>query len=703
MKINFRIFKGMRPAVDPRNLGEQEALQAVDCDLRLMALKPFRAPDNSTVDENDNVVLGHTAAGGGGDPVVQHLVDITHFDGTEVPDGLYEVHERGTCVAPVTVLEDEHRRTYFTRPGGGMYERYWNTTAYTEDAVGVPAPDAGFQSAVVDDRESTEEAFDITWFYQVQTISDGSIVDKGTLPDVDMGLRIIFDDLGRPAFQYAYEVDNNDAGHVAPTGTYDRATYHFIIYGEMYSQGGNFIGNVYPSPSVFQPDTDAYIGGTLAEAEMGIGIDDGVVNEPLWEYIAIYYGSVSSEYSHYRSYVYTYVSDRGEEGPPCLASDVLPVFATQNAFLVLDVTNAPDDIALARLYRTETTQAGTDFYFVDDIPFVAGSATTINYSDNLLSIDLAGDTLVSTNWQPPPAGLKGLVLSPKSFYAGYVGNTVYLSEPNLGYAWPPDYAIDFVGEVRHLAIYGDTIAVFTDLEVALIVGNTPLTVRKIKLEGFELITSIFSTTELDGVLYFSTPTGIGAVSGSQVSMVSANIFSERYWRDTVDLANVRMVGFDNSLYILSDVAGTFYRLDLDPNGSQLVELTNGEGAGDYGDIRDICFSQVYNGIVVLPDSETNQYVFNQGSDVDRTVVWRSRVAVFETPVALISVRVLADEYPVTFRVYVGDDPTAKATVTLNSDHVRKMPVLRREREWSYEVEADTRIVSVEVGTSGRVR
>jgi hypothetical protein len=71
--------------------------------------------------------------------------------------------------------------------------------------------------------------------------------------------------------------------------------------------------------------------------------------------------------------------------------------------------------------------------------------------------------------------------------------------------------------------------------------------------------------------------------------------------------------------------------------------------------------------------------------------------------AVISVRVLAEAYPVTFRAYEGDDSVPLLELTLSSDSVRKLPVMRRGREWSFEIEGSSNIVSLEIGTSGRVR
>ncbi len=323
------------------------------------------------------------------------------------------------------------------------------------------------------------------------------------------------------------------------------------------------------------------------------------------------------------------------------------------------------------------------------------------YTDLLLSVDLPGDTLQSADWATPPAGLKGLVLSTKGFYAGYVGSQLYLSESFLAYAWPTDYAIDFTGDISHIARYGDMLAVFTDREIALIVGNNPLEVRKIKVEGFELLTSIYSTAELDGLLYFATPTGLAVLSGTNAAIVTDDVVAERWWRDNINASECRVVAFDNVVYLLAEPEGQIYRMGLREDGGGFVRLSDSP-------IRDLYASSFFRGVVLLPNTETDYYIFNVGADTPRTAVWRSRVEVADIPMAVISVRVLADAYPVTFRIYEGDDPTPVSLggvteITLDNDKIRKLPVMRRGREWSFEVEGATNIASLEIGTSGRVR
>lgn len=714
MKLDYRDFKGMRPAVDTRLLGRTEATDAVNCDLRYQIAKPFAAPDVSTLSGETKEPLGYLAAGladDAGTPI-NHLHDILHNVGGSIPKGLYEVNERGTCIAPSVAPADVHERVYFTRPGGGLYDRGRTdgTGSFVERTVGVPAP---VSPDVIDPPATSPRvdpdpvAFVPVWYYYVENKSTNEQVAQGRIVDADTSVLFEYgtNEINEPVYRYTYNKDfrsSSASGHVAygdAGDVYDRAVYNFIMYAELTSPEGRFLGTVYPSPSVREDDTDAYIGGTLASGVTYQGNDlpaGASANIEFTELLAVPAGT---EYSHYRSYLFTYVTDRGEESAPSAPTDPIAVLPTYKVVLDINVSDRPANAVAIRLYRTETTESGTAFFFVEELALPGTpNPDVVEYTDFVISVDLPGDTLQTQNWFPPPAGLKGLVLSTKNFYAGYVGSKLYLSEQYIAYAWPTDYAIDFTGTILHVTRYGDTLCVFTDREIALIVGNTPLEVRKIKVEGFELLTSMFSTTEMDGLLYFSTPIGIAAVSGTNVAVVSDDIIAERWWRDNINVAETRMVSFDNTLYVLQQPDGQVYRMGLQSDRGGFVRLSD-------ANVRDLYTSSSYLGVAfLLSTPEGDAYIFDTGSAGDRLVKWRGRTEVADIPMAVISVRVLATNFPIQFRVYNEDGQ--QLDITVASDKIRKLPVMKRGREWSFEVEAlagASNIVSLEVGTSGRVR
>jgi hypothetical protein len=311
-------------------------------------------------------------------------------------------------------------------------------------------------------------------------------------------------------------------------------------------------------------------------------------------------------------------------------------------------------------------------------------------------VDLPGDTLVSKDWVAPPEDLKGLVLSTKNFFAGYSGNQLFLSEVALPYAWPRKYAIDFLGDIIAIHRYGDHLAVFSTDEIALIVGHSPDTVRKIKVEGFERLQAPRACTEAAGGLFFATDSGIAALSGTTIQLMSSAIFSQTQWRDLVTSSTVFESDGD-FLYVLFDRAGRLMRFSLgqSPNIMWLSDS-----------LLDIVYSEHYSGLASLPDpaDEGTVFIYDSGSLDTRSPVWRSKVELSNAPMSPISVRILSSQYPVEFNLYSGLESLPALTLNIMDDTVRKLPVVRRSKRWSFEVRPPegASLDLLEIGTNGRI-
>ena len=63
--------------------------------------------------------------------------------------------------------------------------------------------------------------------------------------------------------------------------------------------------------------------------------------------------------------------------------------------------------------------------------------------------------------------------------------------------------------------------------------------------------------------------------------------------------------------------------------------------------------------------------------------WLQKHVISRTPVAFSCARVASDKYPVTFRMY--HDGDLKSTITVTSERAFRLPALRPEREWSFDI------------------
>lgn len=226
-----------------------------------------------------------------------------------------------------------------------------------------------------------------------------------------------------------------------------------------------------------------------------------------------------------RTYVYTYVNSLGEEGPPSPPSTVTPILDGDDV-LITGMELPPTigyDITKIRLYRSNSTEAGTEYQFVKEID------VTRTVRDAVKSADL-GEVIPSTSWDPPPADLAFLASMPNGMLVGGKGRSLYFCDPYRPHAWPADYdqAIDYdiVGGIS----FSNAICVLTKGWPYIITGSHPrnAAVRPIKINQ-ACVSKQSIATDGDRV-YYASPDGIVEISSTGAVLKTENILSKKNWQ-----------------------------------------------------------------------------------------------------------------------------------------------------------------------------
>jgi len=219
-----------------------------------------------------------------------------------------------------------------------------------------------------------------------------------------------------------------------------------------------------------------------------------------------------------RTYVYTYVSALGEEGPPSPVSLVVKAL-DGDAIEVTGIELPPTDgydITQIRLYRTSSTLAGTEYQFVKEFD-VATSVTESVKQANL------GEIISTTTWDGPPAGMQGITEMPNGMMVGFVGRTIHMSEPYFPHAWPPEYdqAIDY--DIVGLAAFGNSVVVLTEGFPYVLTGAHP---RNVNIRPYKIKQACVSAESVaadkDRVIYAS-PDGL-----MEIGVNGAKLITEPY-------------------------------------------------------------------------------------------------------------------------------------------------------------------------------
>lgn len=186
-----------------------------------------------------------------------------------------------------------------------------------------------------------------------------------------------------------------------------------------------------------------------------------------------------------RVYVYTLVSDLGEEGPPSPPSAVVDVKKGQSVTVSNLSAEAEDyrPVKLIRIYRTVTGTESAEFQFVAEL-----EASETSFIDTVTDSD-TGEVMPSRYWVPAPEGLSGLTSLPGNMFAGFKGNEIYVSEPGFPHAWPDGYSMSVPHKIMAMESTGNTLVVLTGANVHTITIDDPSLAVPSRLDGYLPCTS----------------------------------------------------------------------------------------------------------------------------------------------------------------------------------------------------------------------
>lgn len=431
----------------------------------------------------------------------------------------------------------------------------------------------------------------------------------------------------------------------------------------------------YAPSSVFLSGTGSFPG---AYYELGIPTPG---NTPLVSGTAASQASKSET----RTYLETFVSAYGEEGPPSGASTPATFDPTQPVYLS-NLSPAPSgnvNITTRRIYRSSTVGSSAQWQFVVELPI-----GQTQYTDEVDQASL-GEVLQSDLWTPPPAGLRGLKLMANSAAIGFVGNTAYLSEPNMPHAWPHQYPID--ENIVGIGVFRQTAILLTNGYPYALTGVDP---QAMSLERLELPQACLSKRSIvdtgDGVMYAS-PDGLVSISSGGVNVLTNNLFTRKQWLEFNPASFVSYAhdGRYHAFYTLADGSRGVLIIDFSGQGATLTTSNMSAASavlGGYSDPRTDTLYLSQGGNIVR---------FNTGSAL--TYKWRSKT--FRLPklspfkVASIDATV----YPVTARFYADGNLIHTQTVTNNK--VFFLPSGFRMQDWWFELEGTSDITRFRVAHS----
>lgn len=387
-----------------------------------------------------------------------------------------------------------------------------------------------------------------------------------------------------------------------------------------------------------------------------------------------------------RYYVRTFVTDLGEEGPPAdyqssQISNYVDVYTGQTVHLTglgLSVpTGTTSNIQKQRIYRAASGNSSADFYFVAEIPI---AQTT--YDDTRLTSEL-GETIPSTLWYAPPAGMQGLRLMANGVMVGFLGNEICFSEINLPHAWPPAYRLTVDYPIVAIGTYDTTVVVATEGRPFIITGSDPSSMAQRELPVNEACVSKRSMVSFGGYCVYASKNGLVYANQAGAQIVTDNAITREEWAnfkpDTMRACEYRQayVGFFGA-----NEAETQGFIVSPGNASAGITTLSLKAKSLH---RDPLKETLY-----LLDWQKNIAPLESGSRM--TATWRSKV--FETPYAGFNTLRLEMILPRTTQVRIYADESLHSAAYVKNDEPVRLPFKGKFKRWQVECITDGEIRSI---------
>lgn len=368
-----------------------------------------------------------------------------------------------------------------------------------------------------------------------------------------------------------------------------------------------------------------------------------------------------------RSYVYTFVSEYGEEGPPSPPSAVLDVRFDSTVRVTISTPGHPsarNRIHHVRLYRAVSGSTRAGFFFVaqravttepdQPISFFINDTTTEDALDvappgglSYSATRVLGELLPSSDWTAPPFGLRGLVQMPNGFLAAFKGNTLYFSEPYLPHAWPDRYRKTTNSNITGIAVFGQTLVVATNGKPYIAQGTDPSSVSLQELDVEAACIAGGTICSIGSGVAFAAHDGLVVIGpGGSAKNVTESLFTKSQWQAMVSASAHKAVFVDRRYVLLSNSQSVpSWALEFGDDGRVHVATLSVRGRAPAVNPANDALN-----FVRLSGGFTSRVEHATGAPLLATPTWTSRLITMDRLMNPACGQVFASGYPLSLTI-----------------------------------------------------
>lgn len=380
--------------------------------------------------------------------------------------------------------------------------------------------------------------------------------------------------------------------------------------------------NAVPGPVA--TDRLYYTGDGVPKMRIGSTVYDLAVPAPTTALTGVVTGTGAGDVIT-RLYVYTFVTDFGEESEPCPISADINWQAGQTVTLSgFEAAPAGRAISKQRIYRSQTSsQAGTDLFFLEE-----RATTTSNFVDTYAP-DAFGEVLPSRDFNPPPDDLQGIISMPNGMLAAFSGKQLCFSEPFIPHAWPEKYRLTATYDIVGLGSYGTTVVAGTRGYPFVASGNAPESMIEEKIEVNLPCVNGRGMVDLGYSVAYPSNDGLVVVSSGGASIVTDKLYTRPDWQK---LSPSTLIG--------GQFAGRYFAsyeyVEIDGSVSSGIEIIDLTGDQPFvlrgGEKADAFHYNIESGTLFVLYGN-NVYEWDAIGQVNEIMTWRSKRFVLPAPVS----------------------------------------------------------------------
>lgn len=365
------------------------------------------------------------------------------------------------------------------------------------------------------------------------------------------------------------------------------------------------------------------------------------------------------------TFVYTYVTAWGEEGPPSSPSAVVDVCAGQTV-TVTGMSTGPAGAYNVTTKRIYAATLGTGYQYVGELP-----VATTSFEITSFDVSAFAEELPSTTWYAPPTDMHSITMLPNGIAAGLSGKTVCFCEPYLLHAWPTEYQLLLDDDGISTAAVGQSVVVTTEKSTYLISGVDPAGMSMVKLEANQACVSKRSMVDMGVFALYASPDGLVAASPSgEIKLITKELLTRDQWQ-AYKPDSIHAYVWEGQYVAFYDTGTVQSGFIFDPSSGSFTHLDYYATAG-FNDPKADALYLVVNGNIVQ---------FNAGAA--QTYTWKSKLFITPKPVNFGACQVIATSYPVTMKLYA--DGVLKATKSVVSNRGVRLPAGFLATDWEVEL------------------